>query len=249
MTNRITILLYISSILNVLLLLVVTLFIARTYGLIYKVKKILFTKIKNTNNNYSIYYHNKKSQFEILPKSNADVIFLGDSITDEGEWAELIGKPNIKNRGISGDTTDGVLNRLDEIVKSQPQKIFIMIGINDLMSHKSINQILTDYKYILSNLQNQIPNTEVFIQSVLPANNKISRYWQNNNNILKLNIGLKKLAKELENQYQYIDVFSYLLDSENQLDAQYTLDGLHLNGQGYLVWKKVIEKYVLKKVK
>lgn len=246
MTNRITILLYISSLLNILLLLVVTLFIARTYGLVYKFKKILFAKIKNANNNYSAYYLHKKSQFEILPKSEDAVIFLGDSITDEGEWTELLGKPNIKSRGISGDTTDGVLNRLDEIVKFQPQKIFIMIGINDLISNKSINNTLTDYKYILSIFQNQIPNTEVFIQSVLPVNNVTSRYWQNTKNIIKLNLGLKELAKEFENQY--IDVFSHLADPENQLDAQYTLDGLHLNGQGYLAWKNVIEKYVMDKV-
>ncbi|AFY33166.1 GDSL-type esterase/lipase family protein [Calothrix sp. PCC 7507] len=243
MSYKITILLYSSFLFNILSLALVTLLIARRYGLVYKIKKKLLVKLKKAHNNYSAYYLHKTSQFEILPKTEDAVIFLGDSITDEAEWTELLDKPNIKNRGISGDTTDGILNRLDEIVKSQPQKIFIMIGINDLMSHKSVTRILADYKYILSDFQNQIPNTEVFIQSVLPVNNKITRYWQNNNNILKLNLGLQELGKEFKNQY--INVFSHLSDSENQLDTQYTLDGLHLNGQGYLAWKKVIEKHVM----
>lgn len=201
MNDRNTSLLYISSLCNILLLLLVFLLIARSYGLIYKFKKILFVKFKKINHNYSVYYLHKKSQFETLPKSVDAVIFLGDSITDEGEWVELLNTPNIKNRGISGDTTDGVLNRIDEIVKSQPQKIFIMIGINDLMSNKSINQIVRNYKDILSNLKNKLPNTEVFIQSVLPVNNTISRYWQNYNNITKLNMSLKELAKDWESQY------------------------------------------------
>ncbi len=247
MKDKIIIFLFTSYLFNILLLVLLALLIARSYGLVYKIKQKLLIKFKKNNNSYSAYYLHKKSHFEILPKNKNSVIFLGDSITDEGEWTELLDNSNIKNRGISGDTTDGVLNRLDEIFKSQPQKVFIMIGINDLMSNKSINQTLTDYKHILSSIQNQIPNTEVFIQSVLPVNNKITRYWQNNNNVFKLNQKLEELAKEFQNQY--IDLFSHLSDSENQLDAQYTLDGLHLNGQGYLVWKEVIEKYVIEKVK
>ncbi len=53
---------------------------------------------------------------------------------------------------------------------------------------------------------------------------------------------MQELAQKYN--YQYIDLFSHFCDVENQLDAQYTKDGLHLNGQGYLVWKSVIERYV-----
>ena len=65
----------------------------------------------------------------------------------------------------------------------------------------------------------------------------------NNNNIINLNLSLKELAKDFF--LQYIDLFSHLSDSQNQLDERYTLDGLHLNGQAYLIWKQVIEKYIV----
>jgi lysophospholipase L1-like esterase len=167
---------------------------------------------------------------------------LGDSITDEGEWTELLGL-NVKNRGISGDTTERILHRLDIILESKPKQVFLMIGINDLINDgKSVTATLPEYKKILREFQEKTPNTEVFMQSVLPVNNKYL-YWQDNKNILKLNSGLKELAKEFN--YEYIDIFSLLSDSENQLDTKYTVDGLHLNGQAYLVWKAVMEKYMI----
>ncbi len=247
MNNTTTILLFISLIINTLFLVIAAIFIQRKGGLSYLLTKIFKTLNSDkfsSSNDYNPTYLHKTSQFEKLPKSEPGIILLGDSLTDEGEWAELLENPNIKKRGISGDTTNRILNRLNEIVDSKPKKIFLMVGINDLVNDgKSVEQILEVYKNILTDLRNKIPNTEVFVQSVLPVNNKVTRYWQNNNHVLKLNSYLRDLAKEFT--YQYIDVFSHLLDSQNQLDAQYTLDGLHLNGQGYLVWKEVIKKYVV----
>ncbi|MBW4644360.1 MAG: G-D-S-L family lipolytic protein [Goleter apudmare HA4340-LM2] len=247
MNNRFTIILFISVLLNIFFLLLINILIVKKGGHEYLLQKVSSlwsgVLVGEPSHNYSVYYYYKQSQFQILPKSNADIIFLGDSITDEGEWIELMNNSQIKNRGINGDTTDGILNRLQEIVESQPRKVFLMVGVNDLVfKHKSVEQILKTYKQILNEFQIHAPNTQLFIQSILPVNNK-KQFLQNNNNILTLNLGLSELAREFK--YQYIDVFSHLSDSENKLDVQYTLDGLHLNGQGYLIWKKVIEKYVI----
>ncbi|NMF62329.1 G-D-S-L family lipolytic protein [Brasilonema octagenarum UFV-OR1] len=241
MNNTIVILFFLSLLLNLFFLLLVTVFLARRGGVSYLSQKILPSK--SAQNNYSVYYLHKKSQFEILPKSDSGIIFLGDSLTDEGEWGELLENPNLKNRGISADTTDSVLNRLNAVVASKPKKLFLMIGINDFINaHKSVEQTLTGYKQILTELRNQTPNTKVFLQSVLPVNNQVTRYWQDNKNVWQLNLQLREVAKEFS--YEYIDVFSHLSDSQNQLDTRYTQDGLHLNGQGYLMWKQAIEKYV-----
>jgi lysophospholipase L1-like esterase len=194
-------------------------------------------------NNYPPYYWHKLNQFTKLPQSESDIIMLGDSITDEGEWIELLSNINVKNRGISGDTTERVLHRLDSILTGKPKQIFLMLGINDLINTpKSVAQTLESYAKILHEFREKIPNTEIFIQSVLPVNNKVYIYWQDNNNILKLNLGLRELATKFN--YQYIDLFSHLLDPENQLHTRYTKDGLHLNGEAYLVWKSAIEKYL-----
>lgn len=84
--------------------------------------------------------------------------------------------------------------------------------------------------------------TEVFIQSTLPVNKIVFNFRKINQKVLELNNCLQEIAKELS--FKYIDLFSHLSDSQNQLDARYTLDGVHLNGQAYLVWKEVIEKYI-----
>lgn len=247
MNNRIEVVLSISILVNILFVLLGTLFIAKKGGISYfaeKISNIASAKNKHGENHYPPYYFHQKSQFEILPNSDSNIIFLGDSITDECEWAELLGNPNIKNRGISGDTIDRILNRLDEIRKSKPKKIFLMVGINDFLNYgKSVRKTLEDYKKILLEIRQNTPNTQVFIQSVLPVNNKINKFWLNNDTVIQLNDSLKELAKELS--FEYINLFSHLADSQNQLDARYTLDGVHLNGQAYLVWKEVIEKYVV----
>jgi len=237
--------LILSFILNFVFFIAFALLIAKKGGFSYLFPKLLHLIPENNSKhfNYPPYYWHKKSQFEKLPKSESDIIMLGDSITDEGEWTELLGL-NVKNRGISGDTTERILHRLDSILESKPKQVFLMIGINDLMNDgKSVTVTLEQYKKILREFQQKTPKTKVIVQSVLPVNNKVYLYWQDNNNVLKLNSGLKNLAKEFN--YEYIDIFSLLLDSENQLDAQYTVDGLHLNGEAYLVWKAVIEKYIV----
>ena len=213
------------------------------FSILTKLKNILNMKQSSELNNYPPYYWHKLNQFTKLPQSESDIIMLGDSITDEGEWIELLSNINVKNRGISGDTTERVLHRLDSILTGKPKQIFLMLGINDLINTpKSVAQTLESYAKILHEFREKIPNTEIFIQSVLPVNNKVYIYWQDNNNILKLNLGLRELATKFN--YQYIDLFSHLLDPENQLHTRYTKDGLHLNGEAYLVWKSAIEKYL-----
>ena len=245
MINQLTSGLILSLILNIVFFIAFALLIAKKGGVSYLFPKLLhvFSENKSKYLNYPPYYWHKKSQFEKLPKCQSDIIMLGDSITDEGEWTELLGL-NVKNRGISGDTTERILYRLDVILESKPKQVFLMIGINDLMNNgKSVTATLEQYKNILREFQEKTPKTKVFVQSVLPVNNKVYLYWQDNKNVLKINSGLKELAKEFN--YEYIDIFSLLLDSENQLDAQYTVDGLHLNGEAYLVWKAVIKKYMV----
>ncbi|MBA3923861.1 MAG: G-D-S-L family lipolytic protein [Nostocaceae cyanobacterium] len=237
MSKEVAIALIISSLLNLLFL---------CLGIIWLLRKGNLPYLSNIfkragKNDYPAYYIHKKSQFEKLPITNSDIIFLGDSLTDEGEWSELFGVP-IKNRGISGDTTDRILNRLDQIIESKPHKIFLTIGINDLLYNSSSEEVILKYQSILKKLQ-LTPSTKVFITSILPVNNTFARYLQNNHKIADINFKLKKLAADFN--YEFIDVFTHLIDTNHQLGAQYTSDGLHLNGQGYLIWKKVVAKYVV----
>ncbi|HRN58259.1 MAG TPA: sialate O-acetylesterase, partial [Agriterribacter sp.] len=67
-----------------------------------------------------------------LPQTKNDILFVGNSITDGNEWNELFDNSKMKNRGISGDISAGVIHRIDEIANRKPGKVFLMIGVNDL---------------------------------------------------------------------------------------------------------------------
>ncbi len=239
-TGNIVLLFYL--IINLLFLGLAIIFVSRKGGISYLILKLSpEARIKSMYD--SPFYRDKKSHFETLPKSETEVMFLGDSITDCCEWQEVFRTVRIKNRGISGDTTEGVLNRIDEIVESHPQKLFLMIGINDINQGRQVDDIFKSYQVILRKLKEQTPETKVFIQSVLPVNNQ--KFLNNgaNDKVVALNAKLKELAKEYS--LHYIDLFSSFADDNRELDARYTTDGVHLNGQGYLLWKGIIEKDVV----
>jgi lysophospholipase L1-like esterase len=192
----------------------------------------------------SSYYQERQTLFENLSPSSSDIYFLGDSLTDGCEWNELFSNPKIKNRGINGDTTEGILNRIDQLAQSKPQKIFIMIGINDLFGNVDKNTILTNYQKIIKVITDNSPKTKIYIESILPFNSEIDKTNRkiNNQDISNLDNNLKNLSNN--SNIFYIDLYSLFLDSSGQLNPQYTLDGIHLNGKGYIIWKNGISQYI-----
>lgn len=206
-------------------------------------KKLGISSVQGASFNFP-YYDHRKSQLERLPICASDIVLLGDSITDEGEWVELLANPAIRNRGISSDTTIGVLDRLPDIITPQPQKIFLMIGVNDLSNlGRSPVEIAQTYREILTQIRKRSPQTHVFIQSVLPIHPSMFTGSATNSAIRALNIQLQQLSTEFA--YPYIDLHSHFLDPDHQLAVTYTIDGIHLNGIAYQHWASLIEPYVL----
>lgn len=237
--------LLLSILTNILFLVIGGIAIKKKGGLSYLLNKFyslvsIRSKLNLMYNNP--FYQDKTSHFQTLPKSEAEIIFLGDSLTDLCEWAEFLENSLVKNRGICGDTTDGILNRIENIIQSQPQKIFLLIGINDLNQGRQVTDIAKNYSLILREFNDALPHTKLFVQSVLPVNYQKFQKTGVNEKIIALNTQLQELAKEFS--CHYIDLFSAFLDKNNELDSQYTTDGVHLNGQGYLVWKRIIEQDV-----
>jgi lysophospholipase L1-like esterase len=192
---------------------------------------------------YTTRYFDRKSIYEALPDEENEIIFLGDSIIDDGEWGELFKDLKIKNRGIPGDRTDGVLKRIQEVVSSAPDKIFLMIGYNDLSRRVEIVDIVANYKKILQTIRSQSPRTKIYIQSVLPVKYAAYKGKVKNYKVRELNKELKQLSKTFN--ATYIDLFSEFCDSDAQLHDDFAgKDGLHLNGKAYHKWKSILEKDV-----
>jgi len=182
------------------------------------------------------YYFDKKSFFEVNG-SKADIVMIGDSITDRAEWNELFSDLSIVDRGISGDTTEGVLNRLESIYSTNAKKAFIMIGVNELGRNTSVDGVISKYEKIVFQLKQH--GITPYIQSVLLLGDK---HADRNENILKFNLRLKALS-EKEN-IVFIDLNKVLSENGKLKESFSSEDGVHLNGDGYSVWKNSIEKYI-----
>lgn len=194
---------------------------------------------------YSPYYYHKKSHFETLPNSADEIIFLGDSLTDGCNWNELFQDPRMKNRGIGGDFTEGIMARLREVTESQPVKIFLMIGINDLARGRQAPDIVNNIQSIIKKIRSNSPRTVIYLQSLLPVNSDFSMFPNHTNKgsaVIAVNERLKKLAEKYE--ITYIDIHSALVNKEGKLNPNYSYDGLHLTGEGYIIWKRQIRDYV-----
>lgn len=236
----------ISLLVNLLIFSLGSIWVYQKGGIPYLIRKIAFLKISGSRliPMYDTpFYWDKKSHFDTLSNSDSEIVFLGDSLTDLCEWHEFFRSFEIKNRGICGDTTEGILNRLDEIVESKPNKLFLLIGINDINQGRTVEDIFNSYKQILERVKNKTPETKIFVQSILPVNSQKFPNHAVNEKIVQLNARLRLLANDF--LLQYIDLFSSFLDSNHELDEQYTTDGIHLNGSGYLRWKEIIEKNVV----
>ena len=194
------------------------------------------------------YYQQKVTLFRLLPDTKGEIIFLGNSITDIGEWAEIWQNTRVKNRGISGDNTFGVLARLDEVVSSKPAKVFVMIGINDISKEVPDSVIIANHKKIYTRIRVASPATKIYVQSILPTNadfTEFRRHQGRDNHIQNVNAALQKLCAGMG--LTYIDLYTPFLNKDGKLDRQYTNDGLHINGYGYMRWKQILtEKGVMK---
>ncbi len=194
----------------------------------------------------SPYWEQKVSLYDKLPVNENDIVFLGNSITDGGEWQELFHMGNVKNRGISADVIDGVLERLKQVTDGHPRKIFLLIGINDVSHHSGASRIASRYEKLVKEIRKQSPETKLYIQSVFPINNDFNRYKNlrgEEKTILALNEKIKHIASE--NGAEYIDLWTVLADpATGKLKKGYTNDGLHLTGEGYKVWVEAIRPMV-----
>ena len=206
----------------------------------------LASSIHAQERKYSTFYYQRATLFEELPVTSSDIIFLGNSITNGGEWAELFDNPHVKNRGISGDVCMGVYDRLDAVVNGAPAKIFLLIGINDVDRGASADTIVERIGMIVDKIRKDSPSTKIYLQSVLPVSDHYKMFnghtsrWQV---VPEINKGLVRLAAD--RGVKYIDLYSHFIDNTTgKMNIKYTNDGLHLLGKGYKKWVGIVKPYV-----
>jgi len=183
------------------------------------------------------------AKFEAEPVIPGRVIFLGNSITQGGDWAKLTGDSTVINRGIGADLTFGLRTRLDDVTRRKPSKLFVLIGINDISKDIPDAVIAAEYRALVDSVRAQSPQTKIFVQSVLPLNPSVKNFPQHYDKqarVVAVNQLLRQMARTTH--ATYIDLWPVFVDRQNHLDASLTGDGLHLNQLGYERWVAFLKR-------
>ncbi len=190
------------------------------------------------------YQSGKLNTYAAMPVHENAIIFAGDSLTEFCPWRELLGDADIIGRGIGGDTVPGLLSRIDEVLRHQPRKLFLMIGINDLVYGKPAEDLLREYRVLIEHIKTSRPDTQLYVQSILPID---AARWglpvppNVDADIVRVN---EKLAEWAGDRFVYVDLYSRLVIKGNRLDARYSSDGIHLSAAGYLKWRDALGGYL-----
>jgi lysophospholipase L1-like esterase len=192
-------------------------------------------------------YDSKVQTFEKLnehvPKGG--IVFLGDSITQDFNVYELFAGRLVYNRGIGGDTTEGVLKRMDVSVYAlKPRVVILLIGTNDFAILKSTPEdVFQQIQNIIQEIRKHLPLTKILLQSVYPVNEMLDAMSvkpRTNAQIDALNDLLKTI-----NDVTYLDINKKLKDESGRFNPLYTLEGLHVSPKGYQLIKDEIEHVLI----
>ena len=190
------------------------------------------------------YYHNRASIFLASPAKHHKIVMLGNSLNNNAPWNELFPGVDLINRGISGDVTRGILQRVPEVAAHTPEKVFLLTGPNDLINEPelSVEDFMASYKKVVERIKELMPDTQLYVHSLLPINPK-SRYYEGYNARAAAIDAL--LAENAETWgYTYIDLVPAMSDENGDLKDSYTTDGLHLTAEAYKAWVEVIKDFV-----
>ena len=159
----------------------------------------------------------------------ATVVFFGDSITEYCDLQAYYPDLHTVNEGVAGDTTAGMLARLERVYEAEPAFVVVLGGINDLLSGYGAGQVTDNLRAIVEKLHDDLPKARVVVQSVYPIADGEDLYFTGL--ICAVNAALRAMAGEMG--YTYADVYAALQTADGRLDGRYSDDGLHPNDAGY----------------
>jgi lysophospholipase L1-like esterase len=177
------------------------------------------------------------------PAAHRDVVVVGDSLTERGEWWELLDRP-VANRGVAGDTVEAVRARLDDVAALDPRVVFVLVGVNDLLDGASPEALAARHAALIAELRRRLPRARVIAESLLPIRDELVA------RDAELTSATVRRANELCRRgaaaagADWLDVHARLTDPGGELDPRYSSDGLHLSGAGYRAWAAALEPYL-----
>lgn len=156
------------------------------------------------------------------------IAFVGDSITNHGEWETWFPDRDPRNFGVSGDTTDDLVARIDDVVAFRPEVIALLIGTNDLGQRKSVEHLVRNIEFLLVSLRRDLPGTRMLVQSIMPRGAEFAE------RVRDANRHLRQFAPTVN--AHYLDLWPALAGDGDAIGAEFSDDELHLTAAGYEAW-------------
>lgn len=200
------------------------------YTYIYELKHTYFSSAQVQTERNPMYLY-KRAMYRTFP-GKGDYVMVGDSLTDNARWDDMFPDAKIVNRGIAGDDTTGVLERIDTLIATGAKKAFIMLGTNDIDRGMSAEAIVNNIGNIAAQLNEA--GMDIIIESTLLSG---KLYHQKNSMINEINRQLVILCKA--RNYHYVDI-NQALATSGLLNPEYSLDDTHINYKGYEAWRQEI---------
>ena len=191
--------------------------------------------------NSNLHYVERCDYFigQVNKDKKCDIVFVGDSITEGYPLHLFFNEYKAINRGINGDTTGGVIDRLEfSVYDLKPKIIYLMIGTNNLYT------CLDNYDIILKGIKEHCSKSKVMLMSITPR-------WGE-----ELMGKIREINQEIEKYagiygYFYVNAFTSLTVNNENLVANdtYFVDGLHPNVEGYEVITNLIKPTIIEWLK
>lgn len=159
--------------------------------------------------------------------ARGSLLFLGDSLIAGGDWAAWFPEHEAINRGIPGETTDALLNRIDAVLAEHPDAIVLLSGSNDLAQRLGVEHVVRNLEYALVAIRRDLPSVRMLLLSILPRSSEFAGA------IRDANRHLRQFAPSVN--AQYLDLWP-ALSSADALAPEFSDDGVHLNASGYQAW-------------
>lgn len=182
---------------------------------------------------------------ELIEKVNSgrtyDTAFVGDSLTNMGDFENVFADKNCINLGIAGDTIRDCRSRLHLLQQSGAKKVFLLIGINSfIVDHDNFNIVLNSYEELIKEIQEACPDIEIHLESLLPVSVWHDSYI-NPAEMAVFNANMKQIAEKYG--AEYIDIHTFY-DVDGYMDRSLTTDGVHLTAAGYQDWYDTVADYL-----
>lgn len=182
---------------------------------------------------------------ELIEKVNSgrtyDTAFVGDSLTNMGDFENVFADKNCINLGIAGDTIRDCRSRLHLLQQSGAKKVFLLIGINSfIVDHDNFNIVLNSYEELIKEIKEACPDIEIHLESLLPVSVWHDSYI-NPAEMAVFNANMKQIAEKYG--AEYIDIHTFY-DVDGYMDRSLTTDGVHLTAAGYQDWYDTVADYL-----